>query len=644
MSKNLTDMLIAIKRNKSLIDGVVKPSDIPTLAMAFAEQAHVTGIDLPADQNEEQTLCIIFERSNVYNSDAIVQLMRVLANTKITKLTVNLMAMQFNDTKPTLKAFIDSLPNTHIHTFELLGAQCSDYCVQTLSESKQKSNITNLILTNSNLTYTGLNAMKNAPTIFFKNLTHFSIRIQYMLDENSVSTLAELLNDSNITNLALNLCHLAITNPLFAVLPHTKITALNLSGNKIQASDMEKLAKVLPLTKITNLNVSDTQLEPQETITLARVLPLTQITELDLHKNNITNINVQSAAKILPITTIAKLNVGVQALAEFLPYTKITKLNVSHNKLGTPGIIVLAQALPNTITELNVSYNEFGSQAMEALAQALPSTQITDLNLHMNYIMDEGTRTLAKVLPSLNITTLNISGNKLGTPGIIALAEVLPNTKITELMLYNMVTKEDNFNIAANRSIAALTEALLNPDTKLTTLTMTADAESINIDVMTNFYHGLINSKIKSLDCHVMAPTGNFDKASEFTHQLTEFIINNNITIEISINGNKINNILYSRLTEFNQLLQEQGMEYYSKLFGLELCRLMNYITNYKTLKVFVEHNIALFPELYDTLLLYPDPSPQGELTRMLDVMITQHHNLSEIGYIGGILDQQQDH
>ncbi len=193
--------------------------------------------------------------------------------------------------------------------------------------------------------------------------------------------------------------------------------------------------------------------------------------------------------------------------------------------------------------------------------------------------------------------------------------------------MYNGITEENNFNIAEDQSIEALTEALLNPDTKLTKLTLTVNSKSIDANVMLKFYEGIKESKLIEFDCKILPLFGN----GQFIDQLDEFIINNNITIEISIDGNKGN--LCSKLTKFNKLLQEQEMADYGKSFGLDICQdMMNNAKlngDYEKLKVFVGHNIALFSQSYNELLSYDDPSHQDVLARMLDEMIAQQQHSS---------------
>ena len=519
----------------------------------------------------------------------------MLASTKITKLCVDVGMNHKDIQRQVLEGFINSsLSDTNIHTLELINTSLGDACLRTLSESKKKSNITNLILTYTDLSYPGLKAIKDTgTTLFFKNLTHFSFKKQCMLDENSVSTLAELLSlyGSNITNLKLDSCHLDRASTLFTVLPHTNIIALDLICNKLQPPDIEALARTLPSTKITKLNVSCNELGTPGITALARVLPQTKITDLDLYMNYI-------------------MDEGAETLAQFLPSTNITKLNVSCNK--------------------------FGPQGIAALARSLPSTQITELDLHNNSITNEGAEALAEFLPYTKITKLNVSCNKFGSQGIAALAKALPQTKITELILYNGITEENYFNIAEGQSIEALAEAL--PNTQLTKLTLTVNSQSIDPSVMLKFYEGITRSNLTEFGYNILPLSGN----REFINQLYEFIINNNITIDIPINGKK--GTLCSELTKFNKLLQEQGMEDYSKSLGLEICQRMiaNAKVNgdYEKFKVFVGHNIALFSQLYDELLSYINEELQPpyvanssysreEFVAMLNKMIADHHHSS---------------
>ncbi|WPY00302.1 Leucine-rich repeats-containing protein [Candidatus Trichorickettsia mobilis] len=666
MSKDLTDMLLAITRNDSLIKGTItSPSDISILIRAFKEQMCRKGISLPTE-SEEQKLDIHFE-PGAYEYTDIARLTMVLASTKITKLSVHFTGTEHgNKEKEVLGTLIHWLPATNIHTLELIGTPYGNSCVKTLSESKKNSNITNLIFTYTGLSYPGLKAIKDAPQIFFNNLTHFSLDEQQhcTFNENSVATLAELLQRSNITHLKFGTCHLDKVHILFEILPYTKIIELELSCNELGSniSDIEALARALQsTTNITKLNVSVNHLGNPGTEALASALQLTKITDLDLHMNGIKDEGAQALAAVLPSTNITKLNIsdnrfgtpGIVALANALalPSTQITDLDLHANYIMDEGAQALAAVLSSTnITKLNISDNRFGTPGTEALANALalPSTQITDLDLSMNYIKDQGAIALAAVLLSTNITKLNVSNNQLGTPGIVALAGVLPQTKITELILYNGVEENDeykDFNIAEDLSIEALTEALLNPNTKLTKLTLVANAESINMDVMSELYQGIKRSNITEFDCKVLTPTDNNNKASEFIDQLNKFIINNNITIKISIDGREDNSS--SEFIKFNKLLQEQGMEDHIKSFGLDICRrkidFSKFTSNYEWFEVFVGHNIALFSQLYDELVSYIDAElpysnaanssyNREELVAMLNRMIVDHqHSSSEI-------------
>ena len=287
---------------------------------------------------------------------------------------------------------------------------------------------------------------------------------------------------------------------LAAVLPHCKVTALNLAHNNFGKEGAKAIVAALP-PSITHLDLSGDNLGDEGAKAIAAALPPSMthldlsknnigvegaeaiaaalppsMTHLDLSKNRIGNAGGKAIAKAAahPQSELSDLDLSINDISEVEDIAaalresnnQLTNLNLAENGLGPNGAAVLAASLPHPhskLAKLNLSDNDIGDLGIAALAAELRHSKLTDLDVSSNRISVAGIADIASALPySKQLVSLHLACNALGSGGAAILADVLPHSGVTNLDLC--------FNNINDEGAVALTDALLHPQSKLTEL------------------------------------------------------------------------------------------------------------------------------------------------------------------------------
>jgi hypothetical protein len=230
-----------------------------------------------------------------------------------------------------------------------------------------------------------------------------------------------------------------------------RLAVLDLCGFELEITDITLLSKLL--SKVTVLNLAGNKLGDDAIVVLAKVLPQTQIRELILDDNKIgakreeLRINArmegQYSYRHNDLETFNQNEDGIYMLAGILDRTCIELLSLKNNLVEQWHAEQLARVLPRTkIRVLNLEQNIIWSAGLESLSARLLSTQITELHLRSNVIDDQGIQVLAKLLPKSKITCLSID---VKSTNMSSLAQFIPQSLITKLVLCGNQVKANGY-------------------------------------------------------------------------------------------------------------------------------------------------------------------------------------------------------
>ncbi len=223
--------------------------------------------------------------------------------------------------------------------------------------------------------------------------------------------------------------HLA---PLLAVLPATRIQALDLSNNPALFRDAsEKLAALLLLPPpLKRLNLTHTGITAAGLRTLALSAGRTQIEEL-----RISYAVPQSQAFPPPEAANSDEALALRSFFQLLSALPVTHLDLSHSFLNRQMLEDLSQALlRGKITSLKLAATHPVEGALENLFQSLIRSSLTSLDLTLLHGTTQRTwEQLARVLPSTPLTSLALAHHHLTPQALGELGRALPQSKITSL-------------------------------------------------------------------------------------------------------------------------------------------------------------------------------------------------------------------
>ncbi|XP_051777791.1 NACHT, LRR and PYD domains-containing protein 3-like isoform X2 [Erpetoichthys calabaricus] len=247
-------------------------------------------------------------------------------------------------------------------------------------------------LSECRLTSTCCSALSSALSSPHSRLTELNLSSNKNMDDSGVNHLCEGLRSENckLEKLNLSLCLLtsrccsALSSALSA--PHSRLTELNLSDNKMEDSGVDQLFEGLSeICKLEKLNLSRCRLTSRCCSALSSALsaPHSRLTELNLSENNnMEDSGVHQLCEGLRSENckLAKLNLELcgltsgcsSSLSSVLssPHSQLTELTLSNNKLGDSGAHQLGEGLwtPNCkLKTLWLNYNEISKSEMKNL-------------------------------------------------------------------------------------------------------------------------------------------------------------------------------------------------------------------------------------------------------------------------------------
>ena len=232
-------------------------------------------------------------------------------------------------------------------------------------------------------------------------------------------------------------------------LPNTGLTYLDIGHNKIGNEWIELLSQHLPNTGLTYLDISYNNIGDKGIKDLFLSLKKnSKLTSLNVIGNKITSKGMEHLPQYLPDSLtyldISNNNIGnegVQYLSICLKETKLATLKINDININGEGIGCLS-TLPNTITFLDISCNYICSEGVRHLSQHLKNTKLSTLDISHSYISHINTgpkimQYLAPLLSESNLTTLNTSHNAIGDEGIEYLAPLLSKSRLITLNISN---------------------------------------------------------------------------------------------------------------------------------------------------------------------------------------------------------------
>jgi internalin A len=217
----------------------------------------------------------------------------------------------------------------------------------------------------------------------------------------------------------------------------TRLTSLDLEGNRVGAKGARALAA---LTGLTSLRLSGNQIGDEGARTLAG---LTGLTYLDLSSNQIGDEGARALAGLTGLTylDLSSSQIGDEGARALAGLTGLTSLGLSGNQIRAEGACALATL--TRLTSLGLSGNEIGADGARALAAL---TGLTYLDLSENQIKNEGARALAALT---RLTSLTLERNQIGAEGARALSAL---SGLTSLDL-----ERNEIGAEGARALAALT-------------------------------------------------------------------------------------------------------------------------------------------------------------------------------------------
>jgi Ran GTPase-activating protein (RanGAP) involved in mRNA processing and transport len=253
------------------------------------------------------------------------------------------------------------------------------------------------------------------------------------------------------------------------------LTALNLSGNRLNVGFVQSLADAIPtMGALASLNLSNTMLATKASgKALAEMLSSNNsgLKELDVSKNAqwpngnswseadgpgfanelAVGLSANGALKKLDISNNGLYAAGGKAIGGALKgNTVMAELNLAGNDTGlakpswnggrpdTSGIMAISNAIPTmgALVKFDISENRLYQACTRAIAEALKgNNRVTELNIAGNYVgKDGGAVYIAKTIPTMGaMTNLHIGSNAIPPDKmneIITLIEAKPAMKV----------------------------------------------------------------------------------------------------------------------------------------------------------------------------------------------------------------------
>ena len=162
----------------------------------------------------------------------------------------------------------------------------------------------------------------------------------------------------------------------------SKLSTLNLTGNRITSAGVASLSKALKRSscKVIMLELRGNQITDAGVASLCEALkhPSCKVTTLDLSVNQITDV-------------------GVASLCEAVkhPSCKVTRVDLRDNQISDAGVVSLCEALKHPtceVTTLNLNGNQITHTGVASLCESLkqPSCKLTAISLSEYHITDAG--------------------------------------------------------------------------------------------------------------------------------------------------------------------------------------------------------------------------------------------------------------
>jgi Ran GTPase-activating protein (RanGAP) involved in mRNA processing and transport len=197
----------------------------------------------------------------------------------------------------------------------------------------------------------------------------------------------------------------------------SRLRLLDLRGNRLQTSDLRRLAKGISLsTHLTTIGLHDNELGPEGAALIAASLEKNScVTFLDLSKNEMGPHGAMSIAKLIATST-----------------SVIQTLHLWCNKFGPEGVTSIVDAVADNkkLVNLSIGNNHATNASCKAIgAMIAKNRKLKTLELRSNSISEQGIRELCAAgfpkLSTCSLETIVLSGNPIGPVGGDVLVKAL---------------------------------------------------------------------------------------------------------------------------------------------------------------------------------------------------------------------------
>jgi uncharacterized protein (TIGR02996 family) len=225
--------------------------------------------------------------------------------------------------------------------------------------------------------------------------------------------------------------------------PHlAKLRRLDLSGNRIGAAGVRKLAESAFLGGLRELGLSANDPGSEGLASLVAAPWRENLDVLELAENGIGAPELRSfvtarfahlVALDLSCNPLGQRGAEVLAKAGFAP--RLGRLALSRCKLGSVGAAVLFMGRLGSLADLDVSFNDLGPDGAAAIAEDDSLAQLTALDLGFNHLELPGAEAIAAGDVLTSLVSLNLAGNRITQPGVESLArsDVLGSVEFLDL-------------------------------------------------------------------------------------------------------------------------------------------------------------------------------------------------------------------
>ncbi|GAM16888.1 hypothetical protein SAMD00019534_000630 [Acytostelium subglobosum LB1] len=255
----------------------------------------------------------------------------------------------------------------------------------------------------------------------------------------------------------------------------TMITSLDLSQNALDNESLSSLARVLNHTKVNNLNLSLNSFDHNGLESFVDIIlqqSSTKLNLINLTGNQLGNGGGQQVARLMQANRLHEVEInechigdeGANALGQALVQWQGLHLAASENAGFSNGLALgirealksSSQVQPGQLSHLALRGCNIGDEGVMAIAEAIQGgrlPKLTVLDIAVNSLTLQALQAIGTVLMADNpstIISLDISCNDLGLPGVELIGQWLQSNKLQSLETLSL----NKINIGINGQLA----------------------------------------------------------------------------------------------------------------------------------------------------------------------------------------------